>query len=60
MACLNIYNVFFVEVTAEDVPVTSVEEFIPDGGLEAGFLDDSKDTKDTGKSKHTEESDRYS
>jgi hypothetical protein len=57
MACLSIYNVFFVEVIAEDIPVTSVEEFIPDGGLEAGFLDDSKDT---GKSKHTEESDRYS
>lgn len=45
------------EVTAEDIPVTSVEEFIPDGGLDAGFLDDSKDTKDTGKSKNAEESD---
>ena len=50
--------VFFVEVTTEDIPVTSVEEFIPDGGLDAGFLDDSKDTKDTGKSKNAEESDR--
>lgn len=44
------------EVT-EDIPVTSVEEFIPDGGGIDGFLDDSKDTKDTGKSKNVEDSD---
>lgn len=37
-----------------------MDEFIPDGGaIDASFLDDSKDTKDNGKSKNVEESDRY-
>ncbi|VDI12638.1 Hypothetical predicted protein [Mytilus galloprovincialis] len=46
------------ETIKEDDPVTDVDEFIPDGGaIDASFLDDSKDTKDNGKSKNVEESD---
>lgn len=46
------------EKIKEDDPVTNVDEFIPDGGaIDASFLDDSKDTKDSGKIKNVEESD---
>ncbi|XP_063424518.1 rab-like protein 6 isoform X4 [Mytilus trossulus] len=46
------------ETIKEDDPVTDVDEFIPDGGaIDASFLDDSKDTKESGKSKNVEESD---